>query len=286
MSGIMTGVYEPVLSYQFKVFLVPTATDKKNEKLIKDASDALGFSEIDMGGNETEVYEYQEGGENSFVHSFPSITKAGKLTLKHGLSSDSTVGMLRNMITHSEGKYEAGMFSMAIGMFSYPNSNPTFWYFTDVWITKMEVSGFNADKSSPVMIESLELVVKTAELEIAKSGGNKKKKEPKEEKPKPKPKKEKEKPKPKPEPKKEEEKPKPKPKKEKEKPEPKPKKEEEKPKKKKKKDDGWKERNRIRREKQAKKIEEAQKKKGNKNYKKNTYDGTLDNPAEKRKKKK
>ena len=259
----MKGVYEPVLSYQFKVFLVPTATDKRNEKLIKEASDALGFSEIDMGGNETEVYEYQEGGENSFTHSFPTRTKAGRLTLKHGLSSDRTVGMLRNMITHSDDKYEAGIFSMAIGMFSYPNTNPTFWYFTDVWISKMEISGFSADKSSSVMIESLELVVKKAELEIAK----KKKKQEKQEKIEIKPTLDPTPP-PKPNPIKEEEK----------KPI--------KPKKKKKKDDDWKERNRIRREKQAKKIEEAQRKKGNKNYKHNTYDGTLDNPAEKRKKKK
>ncbi len=282
MSGIMTGVYEPVLSYQFKVFLVPTATDKKNEKLIKDASDALGFSEISMGSNETEVYEYQEGGENSFIHSFPSITKAGKLTLSHGLSSDSTAGALRKMITGAEdSKYEAGMFSMAIGMFSYPNSNPSFWYFTDVWISKMEIGGFKTG-SSDVIIESLELVVKKAELEIAKGGGAKKKTTTKTtpEKTKKKEKKITDDNLP--------------PKKEKTTPEKTKKKEEKitddnlppKEKKKKKKDDGWKERNRIRREKQAKKIEDAQKKKGNKNYKKNTYDGTLDNPAEKRKKKK
>ena len=281
MSSIMAGIYEPVLSYQFKVFLVPTATDKKNESLIKNSNDALGFNEISMGTNETEVYEYREGGENSFVHSFPSVTKAGNLILSHGLSSDSTIGLLRKMITNAEGKYEAGTFSMAIGMFSYPNSSPTFWYFTDVWPVKMEIGGFDTKSKNSVMIERLELVVKRAELEIAK-GGKKKKPSKKEEKSKPKPK-----PKPKPTKPKPEPEPTPKPPKPNPKPKPTPPPPEKKKKKKKKKaDDGWKERNRQRREKQAKKIEDAQKKKGNKNYKHNKYDGTLDNPAEKRKQRK
>lgn len=275
MSSIMAGIYEPVLSYQFKVFLVPTATDKKNESLIKNANDALGFNEISMGSNETEVYEYREGGENNFVYSFPSVTKSGNLVLSHGLSSDSTIGLLRKMITDAEGKYEAGMFSMAIGMFSYPSTSPTFWYFTDVWPVKMEIGGFDTKSKNSVMIERLELVVKKAELNIAK--GAKKKAPAKKETKKPNPKKEKPKPTPPPPPKKKEEKPI---------PAPTPPPAEKKKKKKKKADDGWKERNRQRSEKHAKKIEAAQKKKGNKDYKDNKYDGTLDNPKEKAKQRK
>lgn len=250
MSNIMAGVYEPVLNYQFKVFLVPTATDKKNESLIKNANDALGFNEISMGSNETEVYEYREGGENTYVHSFPSFTKASNLILSHGLSSDATVSLLRNMITHSDDKYEGGKFSMAIGMFSYPNTTPTFWYFTDVWPVKIEIGSLNTNEASAVVIERLELVVKKAELEVAKDS---KPPKPDDKKPKPDPK-----PKPKPKPDSE--------------PKPKPKK-----------DDGWKERNRQRREAQAKKIEDAQKKKGNKDYKHNKYDGTLDSPYKNKK---
>jgi len=273
MSSIMSGVYEPATNFRFKVFLVPTATDKKNEQLIKNASDALGFNEISMGYNETEVYEYQEGGENGFIHSFPSTTKAGNLILSHGVSSDATMGMLRELITKCEdGKYEGARFSMAIGMFAQGSVKPSFWYFTDVWAKRMDIGTLQTDAGSGVAVERLELVVKRAEMEIAKDS------EPAPEPKKEEPKKEEPKPEPKPEPKKEEKKPKPEPKKEE------PKKEEEKPKPKKKKaDDGWKERNRQRREAQAKKIEAAQAKKGNKDYKHNKYDGTLDNPAEKKK---
>jgi phage tail-like protein len=282
MSTIMSGVYEPALNFRFKVFLVPTATDKKNEQLIKNASDALGFNEISMGYNETEVYEYKEGGENSFTHSFPSTTKAGNLVLSHGVSSDATMGMLRELITKCEdGKFEGARFSMAIGMFAQASPTPSFWYFTDVWAKRMEIGTLSTSDSSAVVIERLELVVKRAELEIAKDAKpapEPKKEEPKpQKKPEPKPKKKEEEKKPEPKPKPEPEK-KPEPKKEEEKkPEPKPKP------KKKKADDGWKERNRQRREAQAKKIEAAQAKKGNKDYKHNKYDGTLDNPAEKKK---
>ncbi|MDQ7084104.1 MAG: phage tail protein [Sulfurovum sp.] len=165
MSDIMAGIYEPILNYQFKVFLVPTARETSNEKLIKGANESLGFNEITIGGNETEIYEYKEGGMNEYIHSFPSHTKAGRLILSHGLSKDSTVAMLRNMIAVPRGSFEAGTFAMVIGMFSYPNTDPTFWYFMHIWPISIKIDNLNTS-SSGVVIERLELAVTLAELNV------------------------------------------------------------------------------------------------------------------------
>lgn len=37
----------------------------------------------------TEVFEYQEGGENEFVHKFPGRTKVSNITLKHGFTTSN-----------------------------------------------------------------------------------------------------------------------------------------------------------------------------------------------------
>ncbi|RLA81819.1 MAG: hypothetical protein DRG78_08560 [Epsilonproteobacteria bacterium] len=165
MSDIMAGVYEPILNYQFKVSLVPTATETSNEELITGANDTLGFNEISIGGNETEVYEYKEGGMNEYTHNFPGHAKAGRLILSHGLSKNSTVAMLRNMIAVPKGSYEAGSFAMVIGMYSYPNTDPTFWYFMRVWPVSIKINNLNTSWSD-VAIERLELVVTLAELDV------------------------------------------------------------------------------------------------------------------------
>ena len=166
MSDIMAGVYEPILNYQFKVSLVPTAIENSNEELITGANDTLGFNEIEIGGNETEVYEYREGGMNEYVLSFPSHAKAGRLILSHGLSNNSTVAMLRNMIAVPKGSYEAGSFSMVVGLYSYPNTKPTFWYFMHVWPVSIKIDNINTTQHSMVAIERLELVVTLAELDV------------------------------------------------------------------------------------------------------------------------
>ncbi|MCG8346182.1 MAG: phage tail protein [Chloroflexales bacterium] len=44
-----------------------------------------GFSECAGLQLETEFQEYSEGGENSFVHKFPTRTKQGNITLKRGI---------------------------------------------------------------------------------------------------------------------------------------------------------------------------------------------------------
>src|SRR3989304_7790520 len=44
------------------------------------------FTECTGPSLEMEVYEYQEGGLNSFVHRLPGRWKVGNITLKHGIT--------------------------------------------------------------------------------------------------------------------------------------------------------------------------------------------------------
>jgi phage tail-like protein len=43
------------------------------------------FTELSGLQLETEVFEYSEGGNNSFVHQLPGRTRVGRITLKQGL---------------------------------------------------------------------------------------------------------------------------------------------------------------------------------------------------------
>ena len=56
-----------------------------------DKIDHAVFSEVSGLQIETELFEYQEGGNNSFVYKLPTITKAGNVTLKRGVALDNAL---------------------------------------------------------------------------------------------------------------------------------------------------------------------------------------------------
>lgn len=47
--------------------------------------EVAGFSECSGLSIETEVFEYSEGGQNTYTHKLPTRTKYGNITLKRGL---------------------------------------------------------------------------------------------------------------------------------------------------------------------------------------------------------
>lgn len=49
------------------------------------------FSEVSGLQIETELFEYQEGGNNGFVYKLPAMTKAGNVTLKRGVAVDNAL---------------------------------------------------------------------------------------------------------------------------------------------------------------------------------------------------
>ena len=56
--------------------------------LISDVTEAL-FTEVSGLQIETHVTDYEEGGQNGFVHRVPGRTKVGNVTLKSGMTSSS-----------------------------------------------------------------------------------------------------------------------------------------------------------------------------------------------------
>ena len=62
---------DPFMAFRFEIKL--------------DDLPAGGFSECSGLQLETEVHDYTEGGQNSFVHKFPTRTKQSNLTLKRGI---------------------------------------------------------------------------------------------------------------------------------------------------------------------------------------------------------
>jgi phage tail-like protein len=46
----------------------------------------IAFKEVSGLQIETEVFEYREGGENSFIHRLPGPTKSGNIILKRGIA--------------------------------------------------------------------------------------------------------------------------------------------------------------------------------------------------------
>lgn len=49
------------------------------------------FSEVSGLQMETELFEYQEGGNNAFTYKFPVGTKVGNITLKRGVAKDNSL---------------------------------------------------------------------------------------------------------------------------------------------------------------------------------------------------
>ena len=49
------------------------------------------FTQVSGFSSQTDVLEYPEGGQNSFVHRLPSRIKQGNITLKRGVISDEKV---------------------------------------------------------------------------------------------------------------------------------------------------------------------------------------------------
>lgn len=72
------GAYAPpvanaVSRYYVKIDKVPSAV----------------FSEVSGLQMETELFDYQEGGNNGFIYRLPTVTKAGNVTLKRGIVRDN-----------------------------------------------------------------------------------------------------------------------------------------------------------------------------------------------------
>jgi len=141
-AGVTTS---PILSYKYRIEI--------------EGLEVIGFKEMAELSNETEIHEYKEGGLNGYIHKFPSNTSFSNVELKHGLSLDDTFHDWRQLVI--DGNMKDAKKNGTIKVYA-GTSISKIWSFEGAWLSKLEVSGFDAT-SNDVLIESVELVIEKFE---------------------------------------------------------------------------------------------------------------------------
>lgn len=111
------------------------------------------FKSVSGLKSETEVVDFQEGGENRFTHRLVGPTKWANLILKRGFAQDPALLDWRNEWASGNGKKRR---SGTIAQLNTKLTEVYVWRFVDGWPCKWELSEFDASKSE-LSIETLEI---------------------------------------------------------------------------------------------------------------------------------
>jgi phage tail-like protein len=132
---------DPLPVYCFKVKIVGVA--EPNTAFFKSVS---GLK------SETEVVDFQEGGQNEFTHRLVGPTKWGNLILKRGFSKDSALMDWRQQWVNGTKQRR----NVEIAQLDTKLQEVCVWEFREGWPCKWEMSEFDASKSE-LAIETLEI---------------------------------------------------------------------------------------------------------------------------------
>ncbi|HIP12036.1 MAG TPA: phage tail protein [Arcobacter sp.] len=145
---IFGGREDPFVSYLFRVEI--------------DGIEVLGFREVSGLSNKTDIYEYQEGGENRFTHKLVGQTTFSNLVLKKGIVLDEYIFEWREEVI--QGKIENALRDITIRLLADNQSNgeERSWRFYDVWPCKWETNNFEGT-ANDIAIETLELALTRGE---------------------------------------------------------------------------------------------------------------------------
>lgn len=101
---------------------------------------------------ETDVVDFQEGGQNQFTHRLVGPTKWGNLILKRGFSqNDALIKWREEWITGNKERRNGKIIQLNTKLETVCS-----WSFKDGWPCKWELSEFDAGKSE-LAIETLEI---------------------------------------------------------------------------------------------------------------------------------
>ena len=153
---------DPLGVFNFRLTLIDTSNVVGT--LISAAAnfDVAGFSECSGLEATVEFQEYREGGENSFVHKFPTRATFANLTLRHGVIVlyDDLWSWHNDFVT-GKGKRKDG----TIVLLDESRSPAKVWKFRRGLPTKWVGPTLNASQSA-VAIESLEIAHEGLFLEV------------------------------------------------------------------------------------------------------------------------
>ena len=114
-----------------------------------------GFGELSGLEAQTEVFEYKEGGLNTYVHKLPGRTTYGNVTLKWGATNSNDLwDWYHDLVTATKTKPQKKRLSIV--HYGDDHEEIRRWNLTDVFPVKWTGPAFNS-ATSQVAIDSLEL---------------------------------------------------------------------------------------------------------------------------------
>jgi phage tail-like protein len=147
---------DPLLGYNFLVSLLDTSSGMALVSSI--ALSAIedialgGFSECSGLDMSLDIHEYEEGGQNGYVHKFPTRVKWANITLKKGLGASTALWDWHFGFVNGKGKRRDGIISLQDDL-----HQPThIWYFRRGLPVRYTGPTMNAGQSS-IAIEAVEI---------------------------------------------------------------------------------------------------------------------------------
>jgi phage tail-like protein len=148
---------------------VPTANGQRTEihaafrfvVQIDGVTEAV-FTECTLPVLEVEVHQQMEGGLNDAVHQIPGRVKAGKITLKRGMTASSE--LLSWYMDIAQGKISSSQRKISVVMYDSLGSEVMRWNFQNAFPAKWTGPAFVSERSQ-VAIETLELVYQSMDVE-------------------------------------------------------------------------------------------------------------------------
>ncbi len=136
---------DPFVSFNFRVEI--------------DGIEVFGFQQVDSISNESEIFEYQEGGVNNFIHKLVGQGKQSNITLKYGITTDKSMYEWRKLVlNHNIDKAKKN------GTIKLVENGKVLkkWVFYNAWPSKWEAPNLNSMEDS-VAVGLLELAVERIE---------------------------------------------------------------------------------------------------------------------------
>src|SRR6478609_2075402 len=122
-----------------------------------DGMDGLKFRGCSGLKSETEIFEYQEGGNNETVYKLVGPTKHSNLVLKQGFISDPKLFAWRDEIQVTDGKAVKRRGGAVIAL-SPDGKEVGRWTFEKAWPVRWEMGEWDTS-TGQVLVETLELAV-------------------------------------------------------------------------------------------------------------------------------
>lgn len=136
------GLYYPPVGFHFKVEVQGLPAN----------DDDVRFTEVSGLTLEMGVEEVPEGGENRFIHKFPTRTKYSELVLKRGLLRNSEIiSWIRQCLED----YDIKLKTIVIKLLNEEHQPLITWHVVNAYPTKWTVGDFNAANNA-VVIETLQ----------------------------------------------------------------------------------------------------------------------------------